>query len=288
MKEYDPAVLRQVQLTELEILRDFIALCEEYHLAYFAFAGTGIGALRHRGFIPWDDDIDVGLPRADYETFLRVAKERYKDKYFVVNAEEEENFPLMTTRWCKRNTVFIEESLKDIDCPLGIFLDVYAFDPLPDDDRAFHRQARAAWLWSKLLILRSIPHPVLPLSGAKAGLARLVCAAAHYGMRAFGISKRWLYRKCRSACVRYLGTNTGRLGYLCDTNPYANIVEAMDLNPPLRLEFEGVAVNFPRSLREMLTKTYGDFMQLPPPEQRKNHYPHELRFEEPSEEDAAV
>lgn len=280
MKEYDPLLLRRVQQTELTILKDFIALCEEHGLTYFAFAGTGIGALRHKGFIPWDDDIDVGLPRADYEAFLRIAKEEYGDRYFVVNAEEEENFPLMTTRWCKRNTVFVEESLKDIDCPLGVFLDIYAFDTLPDDDRALRRQARSAWLWSKLLILRSIPHPVLPVSGWKARVLQTACAAVYYGMRVFGISKRWLYRKCRAASMRHLEASTGRIGYLCDTNPYSHIIEVEELNPPLRLEFEGEMVCFPRCLRKMLENTYGDYMQLPPEEQRKNHCPFALQLEE--------
>ena len=66
-KFYAPEVLKQLQGEILSILDDFIRICEDYHLEYFGIAGTGIGALRHKGFIPWDDDIDIAMPRRDFE-----------------------------------------------------------------------------------------------------------------------------------------------------------------------------------------------------------------------------
>ena len=70
-KFYEPEVLKQLQGEILSILDDFIRICEDYHLEYFGIAGTGIGALRHKGFIPWDDDIDIAMPRRDFEHLLR-------------------------------------------------------------------------------------------------------------------------------------------------------------------------------------------------------------------------
>jgi lipopolysaccharide cholinephosphotransferase len=72
-REYDDATLHRLQKIELMILKDFMALCEKHQLTWFSFAGTAIGAIRHKGFIPWDDDIDVCLPREDYEKFLKLA-----------------------------------------------------------------------------------------------------------------------------------------------------------------------------------------------------------------------
>lgn len=74
MREYDSETLKKVQSTELALLKDFIKICDDNNLTYFGIAGTGIGALRHSGFIPWDDDIDVALPRADYEKALEIVK----------------------------------------------------------------------------------------------------------------------------------------------------------------------------------------------------------------------
>ncbi|MFR4008009.1 MAG: phosphorylcholine transferase LicD [Christensenellales bacterium] len=87
-REYDPQVLKRVQETELEILSDFIDLCERHQIDYFGVGGTAIGAIRHQGFIPWDDDIDIGFLRKDYDRFLLLAKEELSDKYELLNVEE--------------------------------------------------------------------------------------------------------------------------------------------------------------------------------------------------------
>ena len=84
-REYDAEILKAVQNIELEILESFLEICEKHHLTYFALAGTGIGALRHQGFIPWDDDIDVGLPRADYEKFLHFRSDSFKTRVSALN-----------------------------------------------------------------------------------------------------------------------------------------------------------------------------------------------------------
>jgi lipopolysaccharide cholinephosphotransferase len=82
MKEYDEATLKKVQQTEMEILRDFIKVCDENNLTWFGDAGSGIGAIRHKGFIPWDDDIDMMMFRDDYEKLCKVAQEEFEYPYF--------------------------------------------------------------------------------------------------------------------------------------------------------------------------------------------------------------
>lgn len=109
MKEYDDMTLQKVQMLELEILKDIIGVCKEFDLTYFAFAGTAIGAIRHKGFIPWDDDLDIGMPRKDYEKLLQVFHERYSDKYAIGNPEYMHNYPMVGTRIMIRGTKFVEE-----------------------------------------------------------------------------------------------------------------------------------------------------------------------------------
>jgi len=168
MSEYDEITLKRLQSIELMIVNDLKRLCKKHDLQYFGFAGTGIGVLRHKGFIPWDDDIDIGFLRPDYEKFIQYAKEELKDKYIVMNAETDPDYPLMTTRLMLRGTRFREEALKDLKCELGVFLDLYAFDQASDDEKEFRKQCREAWWYSHLMILRSIPFPVLPVKGIKA------------------------------------------------------------------------------------------------------------------------
>ena len=77
------AKLSNVQLTQLEILKEFIRVCNDLHLQYFLVEGSMLGAVRHKGFIPWDDDIDVAIPREDYEIFLKEANSKLKSPYYL-------------------------------------------------------------------------------------------------------------------------------------------------------------------------------------------------------------
>lgn len=278
MKEYDEITLKKVQSIELELLKDFIYLCKKYNFTYFGFAGTGIGALRHKGFIPWDDDIDVGLPRKDYDRFIQVAQEEFSDKYTILNTETDENYPLMTTRWIKKGTEFREEAFKNICCDLGIFLDIYAFDNISDNEKEMKKQVSTAWFWSKVLILRSIPFPVLQFKGIKGKIIHLICAILHYTMVVFRIPKRWIYRQCKKACCRYYDRETKKVSYFCGVSTTANCIEKKNLINMKELPFEDTFLPFPNNIHEMLEALYGDYMQLPPKEKRINHYPYSLKF----------
>lgn len=276
--QYDADILKKVQQAELEILRDFTDLCDKNGLTCFGVAGTGIGAIRHRGFIPWDDDIDVAMPRKDFDRFVEIAKRDYSDRYFVMNGAENPDYPLVTTRWMMNDTVFREWPLRNIKCPLGIFLDIYPLDNIPDDERLFRRQARITFFWSKLLILRSIAFPVLPFRGFLTKPVHAVCACIHGVLVLFRVSKKWLHRQCLKYSTMYNGTETKRVDFLCDTTAYVNIHELDGLYPLRKIRFEDVDLNFPGNIEQNLTRTFGDFMTPPPPEKRKNHMPYQLKF----------
>lgn len=278
-KEYDDFTLKRIQEVELEILKDFMDICDRHGLDYFGIAGTGIGALRHHGFIPWDDDIDVAMPRDDFEKLLPLVEKEMGDKYLIMNAERYPNYPLMTTRMTMRGTKFKEEALKNIDAPLGIFLDLYPLDKVSDNPKEARRQARDAWFWSKILILRSIPFPMLGFSGWKAKIIHAICGLAHLVLSILHVPKTWIYKKAYEAETRSNHyTKTKNLDFFCDTTPYMDLYAVKDIYPLRKLPFEDVELNFPHNLHNNLTGMYGDYMQLPPEEKRKNHYPYELEF----------
>lgn len=276
--EYDEVTLEKVHKLEMKILKDFMSICDKNELRYFGLAGTGIGAVRHKGFIPWDDDIDIGLPREDFDRFIELVKIEFPDTYEVLNTSENENYPLMTTRLVLKGTTFKEFAVKDVDCNFGIFLDLYPFDNVSDDNKLLKKQARSAWFWSKLLILRSIPHPVLAFSGITATVVQFICAFVHYTMRIMHISKKMIYKRCLRACTLYNHLPTKRIAFLCDTSAYTNMFELSHLYPLQKLQFEDVQLNFPADLDGHLKGLFGDYMKLPPVEKRKNHFPFQLDF----------
>lgn len=284
-KFYEPEVLSRLQKEILSILDDFIRICEDYHLEYFGIAGTGIGAIRHGGFIPWDDDIDIAMPRKDFEKLLKIVEKKMGDRYLILNAKNYPNYPLMTTRLVKRDTVFIEEVMKDVDCPFGIFLDLYVLDNVADQPFLYQLQSWTAWFFSKLMILRSIPRPTLQQRGLKARLIWAVCGMVHKGMKLLRISPEFLRDCCEAECRRYNKKKTNRMAFLPDTSPYWNVVDKRSYHPLKKLDFEGRRMNFPANIEEMLTSMYGDFMQLPPEDKRKTHYPYRLEFSKDTEKD---
>ena len=174
-KFYEPEQLKHLQKLEMEILGDFKRICDENNLTYFGYAGTGIGALRHKGYIPWDDDIDISMPRKDYERFMELVTEQMGDKYEVLNTETDINYPLATTRLVLKGTRFREYSMKDVDCNWGIFLDLYALDNAADVERMVLGKAAYIKKHPKTI-------PLCPWHYSQAGDGCLCCGASYYGV----------------------------------------------------------------------------------------------------------
>ena len=278
--QYDPEVLKKVQGYELEIFRDFKKVCDDNGLSYFGFAGTGIGALRHGGFIPWDDDIDLAMPRADYDKMTKLFKEKFPDKYTIVNAEEFDDFPVMNTHIIINDSLFVTEEERKLKYPKGIFLDIFPLDKTAPTDKLLKKQAYKAWFFSKLLILKHIPFPHVPYAGIKAKLAHVITAIAWFFLNLFFISHKFLYNKAKRASCKYNDKDSDAYGFFCSTIVFAQTYSKDDIFPLRSIDFEGVAMNFPNKLEKTLTNVFGDYMQLPPPEKRKNHMPYKLEFPE--------
>lgn len=135
----DRTLLRKVQLTQLEILREVERVCRENDIQWFLCCGTLLGAVRHQGFIPWDDDLDIGMLRADYEKFCRLAPEKMDPRFCVQNWYTEPAYPLPFGKVRMRNTVY-EEAKSRTFRENGFYIDVFPFDNAPEDpaDQAAH------------------------------------------------------------------------------------------------------------------------------------------------------
>jgi len=277
--EYNEEILQKLHRLELGILDDFMRVCEENHLTWWAFGGTGIGAVRHQGFIPWDDDIDVAMMREDLEKLTAIYQEKMSDKYQVLNTDLFPSYPVPLTQITLKDSIFVEESLKHVkDVPLGIFLDVYAFDHVAMDPAAAKRQAWSTWFWGKMMILTSVPFPMLAFRGVKKKLIHAVTAAVWALLRLFHVSPAVFYRRLKKTAGRYNQQPAKQFAYFNDTSPFTNTYTEEELFPLRALPFEGRQVLFPHELEKTLEVLYGDYMQLPPPEKRKNHFPARLKF----------
>ena len=276
-KEYEPAVLEKIQKIELEMLKDFNELCDRNNIDYFCWSGTGIGVLRHNGFIPWDDDIDIGLLRADYEKFLYCAEEQLSDKYYMLNTKNDPEYPLMTTRMVLKGTVFQEECFKNLHSNFGIFLDLYCFDFVPDDEKVRKKECRLAWLKSKFMILCATGDPVLYITGVKGTIVKCGCKVVHALFHMLNIKPVFFFNSIEKKLLADRNP-TNRVAYQFDTKLDSGLFEVKDLFPTKKMFFENTEIRCPANIEKITELTYGDYMTLPPPEMRHNHPPFNLDF----------
>lgn len=275
---YSPEILKKLQNIELGILNEFDQICQKNNLDYFLVGGSAIGVVRHGGFIPWDDDIDVGMPREDYEKFLEIAKEQYSDRYTIVNNDNNPYFPLMNTRWSLKGTEYKTEDLKDIPGEFGIFLDIFCQDNIPNDDKKMRKQATLAWINGKLLVLSGVKKPTLYYYGLKAKIIRIICFILHYILKILHLNSRFFYKKAFKYATQYRNCETDRFAYMFDPQRYTSIMKKSDVYPLKRAKFETIEVNIPCHIEKYLETRYGDYMTLPPEDKRHIHPPYNLEF----------
>lgn len=274
MKEYDEVTLHKIQRLELDILKEVDGICRKLGIFYFAIGGTGIGIKRHKGFIPWDDDIDVGMMRDDLNKLIEYIKTNHNDKYIVINNDEFNDFPLMTTQLALRDTSFVVEFFKDIDIPFGIYLDIFPYDNISDNELLRTFFFIRTWIATKFLVLRHIPKPYISMTGWKKKMIYFITSIVHGIMKLLKLSSRKLYMKAYKLSTRYNGIDTRRIGH------YASgiVIDRNSVFPIVDCIFEDTKIMAPNTIEVYLKQAYGDFMQLPPEDKRKNHLPYKLDF----------
>ena len=255
--------LQELKDIEFEILKHFHAFCENNHLRYCLAYGTLLGAIRYQGFIPWDDDVDVLMPREDYNRFLKLYRDSERYRLFAFEKDTAAQFPYakicdMTTR--KDETGYVCE------VPLGVDIDIFPLDYWDDDLEKAKREAkRIGWNMFCLGLSRlSKPKPGNPLKGFAKGLLMHWCrlrGGAHYVRK---ILKEAVKDEQRGS--RYMGTKSW-----CVYGE-RNIIPAEAFADRIKIEFEGETFFAPVGYDAYLTCLYGDYLPEPPKEKQKTHH----------------
>lgn len=133
----DKETLKKLQQIQLDITKQFVEICNTHHLKYYIIGGTLLGAIRHQGFIPWDDDIDVAMPREDYEKFIEIYLNNPIQNLYLHCQQNDAKYWLPFVKLKKDNTEYIEEYLQNFDTHKGIFLDIFPLDDIIDPNALF-------------------------------------------------------------------------------------------------------------------------------------------------------
>ncbi len=262
--------LKKLHEVEVEILNEFVRICDKYKLQYFLAGGTLLGAVRHKGFIPWDDDLDVTMPRNDYEKFLEIAKSELNNKYMIDNKNTNPKYYLNFTKIRKKNTIFEQDFQVNYDGPKGIWLDVFPLD-------------EAKSLNNKLTpIQRKINNVIFRLVHYKNGfvLGKKFNSIKRF-LRKLVFLKNTTLLNFQDKILR-MQNNKGGNCILCLASTYdykREIFEKKNYFPAKELEFEGKKYKVPKEYKMVLKQIYGDYMQLPPKDKQITHNPVRLIFE---------
>lgn len=281
---YTPEVLKRLQDTELDILKKFDAMSQKYGMKYCCLFGTTLGQVRHGGFIPWDDDIDIAVMREDYEKLKELVPKEFGDGYKFVDGSTEPRYPFSTGRIMKKGTEFRMLSMKNCKFESGIFLDLFCFDWLPDDPKKLKKAKRRCWVAEKMNVLRNMPFPNLPYKGFKFYLVRAACAVAAFFMKI--LPRKFLQKRVKKAAQVMGGKETNTIGWPFGIKPDKNIYARDVIFPLQRKPFEDMTVGMPNDPDKMLRQQFGpDYMTPLPEGQRSFIVPYKLSFgDEPAEE----
>lgn len=278
-KQYEnPAELRKLQLVSTKILGAFDEIATKLNIPYFVYGGTAIGTVRHKGFIPWDDDVDIALFREDYERFMAEAPALMSEEYELVSGRTDAFFPACNANFSLKGTLCVPEEFDKCPFQYPIGIGLFALDKPAKDERVYRKQKRMCWLWARLAFLRATPRPHLQMKEPFLTLARCACYTAYGLMKLFHISPFWIHAMWEKSARRAEGETSDMYVDFMDRDPRAWAASPKEVYPPLRAPFENIEINLPRNYDEQLRRGFGDYMKLPPAEDRKNHYPSKLDF----------
>lgn len=129
-KEYDSETLKRLQRAELDILMEFDRVCEKHGIFYFLYGGSLLGAIRHKGFIPWDDDIDIGMTRENYDKFVKVMPKELGNNYILATPLSHTGYCSAIIKLMRKGTKFVPGASTEMKCELGIHIDIFVWDNL--------------------------------------------------------------------------------------------------------------------------------------------------------------
>lgn len=263
--------LRDLQMIELSILKEIISVCERLNITYYASNGTLLGAVRHGGYIPWDDDIDISFKRKDYELFLAKASCYLPDDLEVKTYKDSEDDAIYTARVVKKNTKLIIRTA-EIAREDNIWIDLWALDGMPGN-KVINRIHRMRLMVARCLVQISkydeLIHQYRKNRPVYEKMIIRICEITHIGQK---INTKKAKARVEKIMKLY---SADECKYIINFwSPYKFKEEVLSTwyGQGKELSFEDIHIHVPNEPEKILTKLYGDYMKFPPEDERNKQH----------------
>ena len=262
--------MNPLQAKQLDILKAFIRVCEKHNLEYFLVYGTALGAIRHKGFIPWDDDIDVGMPRADYEKYIQLQSEYEGTPYFIQTFKSDPCYIYNYAKLRDSSTTFLENAFKNHRINQGVFIDVFPVDGMSreeGDREKIGKKNKFIWRQVYFSYLPALRRKVHKRTWFKDILLNIVAGLFYV----FDIAH---YRNKRvERFVRQVPLEEAKMaGIMFGFTWRINCMPAEIFRETIKVPFEDIEVKVVKDYDRYLTLLYKDYMKFPPKEQQVGHH----------------
>lgn len=255
----------------LAALKAFTAFCKEHGLTYFAIGGTLLGAVRHKGFIPWDDDVDVAMPRADYDKLVSLAKE-FPKPFILEDYRYNKEFQSYFAKIRSEEIELLETVADDADKRRGYLVDVMPLDGTPNN-KWLRKLYFARVMFLRFLCGAANVHTGILTSRPKWEQQVLKVCRAIRLYKVLTVEK--VYRRMDKVFRKQHAETAKHIGTIMGAYKIREIVPAEYFGleeEPVYLEFEDIKLRVPKQYDVYLTHMYGEYKNLPPESQRKAHY----------------
>lgn len=260
----DNLVTKKLQDTLLSMMQDIHSFCVANKITYYIVGGTCLGALRHKGFIPWDDDFDIAMPRKDYNRFIDLCiSGAIGNKYHIQCSKTYSKYWLTFAKLRLNNSLFIDETVSDLDCHKGIFIDIFPLDITSSRGLLFHSRAKMIKIIKTLIFYKGSS-----LKTWKSQLARFIFFFVPIKVLSY-LEEKIATSQSSGDCYVNYGSN---YNYIKQTMP----IDIYD--PAILVDFNGNSFYAPAKTEDYLVRLYKNWKRLPPENMRRTHYPEIMQF----------